>query len=144
MKHQTYDELQAVADVQSELRRSPMTRSQRLERWAELLEMNPDRCLGALPGTEHQPSTIRQTMRSSGSPITVAFEDPILRAEGLEGDTYGDARRFFEVTDWQLHDIVCHCHVGATMPAGLAARRVRAAIGGRFNILARLREAFFL
>lgn len=143
MKHQTLDQLQAIAEVQLEPTRPAMTRTQRLERWAELLELHPKRCLGALPGTEHQSAAIRQTMRSAGSPLTVAFEDPLLRAEGLEGDTYGEAKRFFEVTDWQLHDIVCHCHVGETMSASRAARRVRAIIGGKFSFFARLRDAIF-
>ena len=79
-------------------------------------------------------------MRSEGSPISVAFEDPILRAEGLENDSYGAAKRFFELTDWQLHEIVCHCFVGASMRSARAARYVRAAMNGR-EILAGLREA---
>ena len=83
-------------------------------------------------------------MRGAGSPITVAFEDPILRAEGLKDDTYGEAKRFFEMTDLQLHEIVCHCHVGATMHASRAAHRVRAAIRGKLGFSARLRGAFFL
>ena len=142
MKHQTIDQLHDIAEVHFEPTRARMTRAQRLERWAELLEQNPDRKLGALSGTEYQPVVLRGTMRGNGSPLSVAFEDPLLRAEGLKDDTYGEAKRFFEVTDWQLHEIVCHCHVGATMQASRAAPCVRAAIGGRFNILARLRAMF--
>jgi hypothetical protein len=48
----------------------------------------------------------------------------------MSNDTYGEAKRFFELTDWQLHDIVCHCHYGAEMTARIAARRVRALVGG--------------
>ncbi len=82
-------------------------------------------------------------MRGAGSAITVAFEDSLLRTEGLKDDTYGEAKRFFELTDWQLHDIVCYCHFGATMSAGTAARRIRAAIGGRPNVFTRMRDAMF-
>ncbi|KQU83409.1 hypothetical protein ASD99_17260 [Mesorhizobium sp. Root695] len=142
MKHQTVDQLHAVAEVHAEATYLVATRGERLERWAQLLEQNPNRCLGALTGTEYQSVEIRERMRSAGSPITVAFEDPIFRALGLKEDTYGEAKRFFELTDWQLHEIVCHCHVGATMPARWAASRVRAAISGRSGFFAWLRGAF--
>jgi hypothetical protein len=134
--------LQAVAEVHPDEARRPMTRAERLTRWAELLERDPDRRLASLPGTEYQPPARRDTMRSSGSPITVAFEDPGLRREGLKDDTYGEAKRFFELTDWQLHDIVCYCHFGETMTSRSAARRVRAAIDGQPNLFTRLRDAF--
>jgi hypothetical protein len=143
MKHQTLEQLQTVAEVHPDHMRPAMTRSERLERWAGLLEKDPDRQLGTLAGTEYQPSGTRQTMRSAGSAITVAFEDACFRADGLDNDTYGEAKRFFELTDWQLHDIVCYCHFGATMRAATAARRVRAAIGGRPNLFTRLRDAIF-
>lgn len=71
-------------------------------------------------------------MRGEGTAISVAFEDPVLRASGLKDDTYGEAKRFFELNDWQLHDIVCDCHVGSTMKARWAATRVRSAVSGRF------------
>ncbi|HET9537895.1 MAG TPA: hypothetical protein VFP43_21540 [Mesorhizobium sp.] len=143
MKHQTLEQLQTVAEVHPGQQRLVMTRGERLERWAGLLEKEPDRQLGTLAGTEYQPAGTRQTMRSAGSAITVAFDDAVFRADGLENDTYGEAKRFFELTDWQLHDIVCYCHFGATMRAGTAARRVRAAIGERPNLFTRLRDAIF-
>ncbi|ESY70113.1 hypothetical protein NKH57_24130 [Mesorhizobium sp. M1050] len=142
MKHQTVDQLNAVADVHAEATHLLATRGERLERWAQLLEQNPNRVLGALTGTEHQSVETRERMRSAGSPITIAFEDPVFRALGLKEDTYGEAKRFFELTDWQLHGIVCHCHVGATMTARWAASRVRAAMSGRSGFFAWLRGAF--
>ena len=138
MKHQTIEQLQIVAAVDQDYPRQAMSRSERLERWAELLECEPERLLVALSGTEYTPTEARNVMRVVDSPITVAFEDLDLRADGLTGDSYGEAKRFFEVTDRQLHDIVCHCHFGKTIRAASAARRVRAAIG----IFARIRNAF--
>jgi hypothetical protein len=132
MKHQTLDQLHAVARIESSAAYSAMTRNQRIERWAELLERNPERCLGAFAGTEHLHPEARSLMRGEGTAISVAFEDPVLRASGLKDDTYGEAKRFFELNDWQLHDIVCDCHVGSTMKARWAATRVRSAISGRF------------
>ena len=140
MKHQTLDQLQIVADVEAWATYPIMTRNQRLERWGELLERRPERSLGALAGTEYLSAAAREKARGEGSPVTVALEDPMLRALGLQSDTYGEAKRFFELTDWQLHNIVCDCHVGARMQARWAATRVRAAIRGNFRFFAWLRE----
>ncbi|MBZ9984583.1 MULTISPECIES: hypothetical protein [unclassified Mesorhizobium] len=137
MKSHTLEQLHAIAQVDTVC--PTMTRNQRLERWASLLERHPERRLGALPGTEYMSPDMRENAYCVQSPISVAFEDPILRAQGLEGDTYGEAKRFFELSNWQLHNIVCDCHVGATMKAGWVAVRVRAAMGEGFNIFARLR-----
>lgn len=126
MKHQTIEQLQALAEIRPD---PVLTRTERLQRWAELLESNPDRRLGTLSGTERTPAAVRQTMQVNGSPMTVAFEDPQLRLAGLVDDSYGEAKRFFELSDHQLHDIVCDCNFGSSVRAAYAARRVRAAIG---------------
>ncbi|MHA6686335.1 hypothetical protein [Mesorhizobium sp. A556] len=139
MKHQTLDRMQTVAKVHTDPTQLGMSRTQRLERWAELLEDKPHRILTALEGTEHRPQPERDTMRAEGSPISVAFYDPILREEGLADDSYGEAKRFFELKDNQLHEIVCYCHVGASMLASRAARCVRRAIKGR-GFMAGLRQ----
>ncbi|MDZ4226342.1 MAG: hypothetical protein U1C66_02540 [Patescibacteria group bacterium] len=108
-----------------------MTRKQKLERWAELLDVKTGQRLNTLHGTEYQMGLTREDMRADNSPISVAFKDPVLRTAGLRDDTYGEAKRFFELTDWQLHDILCYCHFGSTMTAETAARGVRAANTGK-------------
>ncbi|PBC02780.1 hypothetical protein [Mesorhizobium sp. WSM3860] len=139
MKHQTLDQLHAVADINPLV---PLTtRTEKIARWAELLERNPLRCLAALTGTEYLYPGMREEARAAGSPLTVAFEDPLLRASGLQSDTYGEAKRFFELSDWQLHEVVCSCHAGATMQASWAAGRVRRIITGN-RIFGWLRSRF--
>lgn len=138
MKHQTLNQLQTIAEVEPLSTYPIMTRQQRIERWADLLAEYPDR-LGALTGTEHLKGKDRDAVRCEGSPITVAFDDPVLRALGLKDDTYGEAKRFFELTDWELHDVVCSCHVGTTMRGQWAAARVRRITGGN-RLLKWLRE----
>lgn len=140
MKHQTLEDLQRNAVVLPDQNAQPMTRTERLERWAMLLGREPGRVLDSLPGTEYQPADVRDTMRSVRSPISVAFEDPVLRAQGLKGDTYGEAKRFFEITDWELHGIVCYCHHGQTMTAETVARLVTAAIDRQPGFFARVRD----
>ena len=143
MKHHALEQLQIVAEVDQEYPRETMSRSERLERWVELLEQDPGRGLSTLHQTEYQLTKERGAMRSDGSPISVAFEDPVLRAAGLENDNYGEAKRFFELTDRQLHEIICYCHFGATVTAATAARHIRAVRTGRQpGMFARLRDAF--
>lgn len=131
MKHQTLDQMHAIATVHTDPMQLDMTRTERLQRWAELLEREPNRILTALEGTEYRPLLEREKMRANGSPISVAFNDEVLCRQGLAGDSYGDAKRFFELTDRQLHEIVCYCHVGLSMQASRAAYCVRRAIRDR-------------
>jgi hypothetical protein len=43
----------------------------------------------------------------------------------MRDDTYGEARRFFSLSDHDLHRIVCNCHHGASIKSSVAARIVR-------------------
>lgn len=123
MEHQSLDHLQTVARVRSQP--AALSQRQRLQRWAEVLAADPMRLLDTLPGTEHCAREARNSLRRDNSPITLAARDPVLRAEGLRGDTYGEALRFFGLRDWQLHYILCDCHFGYRMLARQAAERVR-------------------
>lgn len=109
----------------------PMSQRERLLRWAELLEAAPLRQLSSLERTEYRLSGTRDEMRSDGSPLSVAFDDPVLRAEGLVDDTYGAARRFFGLSDGQLHHVICSCHCGASILARHVALRVRSVVPRR-------------
>ena len=131
MKHQTVDQARRVAVVLGQPTLPAMTRSQRLERWADLLE----RCPGTLRlfrGTEYASAAEWQHMREDGSPLSVAFGDPVLRDEGLAGDSYGHALQFFGLGNAGLHEIVCHCHYAshAVAPAADVAARVRRIAAG--------------
>lgn len=125
MRPHTREELHTVAGIHRDADHHPLTRDERVARWAELLEQDPDRALVTLQETEYQADIIRDEMREDGSPITIAFKDPVLRGEGLTNDSYGEAKRFFEFTDCQLHYIVCSCHSGVTVRGDAAAERVR-------------------
>ncbi len=127
MKLKTLEELKQVAQVRPPLARDRMSNRQRLERWAEVLELAPQRYLRSLFETEYMSRRRRYALREDNSPVTVAFEDSVLRAEGLESDRYGDALKFFELSDDELHHMVCYCHHGPTMAPRAVATRVRAA-----------------
>jgi len=128
MKCKTLDELRNVAVVQlGWLRSGPMTKCERLERWAELLERQGSRQLRTLYEIEYVPRARQAALRADDSPLSVAFADPRLRAAGLTGDTVGDAIAFFKVSEVELHAILCFCHHGETMSAHAATAHVRAA-----------------
>jgi hypothetical protein len=143
MKHHEFDQLQNFARIDQDYPHSVMPRDKRLQRWAALLEADPQRILSTLRETEFQPHAVRAALRCDSSAISVAFNDPVLRAAGLENDTYGEAKRFFELSNGQLHRIVCYCHFGTTVSAEKTARYMRAKHVDRPNGLwPRLRAMF--
>ena len=90
------------------------------------LERLGDCPLQTLRETEHERYYERMRMREDGSPLSVAFEEPVLRSAGLKDDTFGEAARFFSLSDWELHNVLCYCHFGSTVSAREVASRVRA------------------
>jgi hypothetical protein len=130
MKHQNIDELGAIAEIiPFEIARK-LSRRERLERWAEILEQNPGK-LNALTRIEYLTRGERPEARADNSPLEVAFKDPVLRHDGLAGDRLGDAMAFFELSDRHAHRLFCDCHYAGSMTgAGLAARLRRLARGG--------------
>ncbi|HEY2751506.1 hypothetical protein [Phenylobacterium sp.] len=125
MKHQPIEHVGAEAALT--LVETPvMSRRKRLERWAELLERDPHRRLRALSRVEFIRERDRAQIRDDDTPISVAFADPVLKAAGLGGDTFGDARQFFEMSQEEAHYLLCDCHYLGTMDGATVARRVRA------------------
>ena len=130
MEYQTAEQLRSVAGIGS-FPSQALSRTDRLRLWAEALERTPEHRVATLPQTEYRPFDVRNSMRADESALSVAFSDPLLKAAGLTGDSYGEAKRFFELTDGQLHDIVCGCHVGSSASADYTAARIREMIAPR-------------
>ena len=124
MEHKPVETLRGVAEVQ-EFKQGILSRKERLERWAEVLERQPKRRLRSLGEIEFTPEERRPELRSDESPITVAYEDPVLRADGLKGDRLGDAMEYFDLSDRSAHRLLCSCMNGWSMEAGVTARKVR-------------------
>ncbi len=122
MKYKNWEQIVREADVHPA---GGMSRCERLERWAELLAQQPDRRLSTIEGTEFGFRQARRAKRADDSPLTVAFQDPVLRTEGLRGDRVGDALDFFELSEGDVHHLVCFCHYGQTVSAGAVAARLR-------------------
>ena len=117
-----------AAKPAAKLRTKPplSSRRARLERWAELLEPEPGRRLRAIHGIEHVSPRERKALRADGSPLSVAYADPVLRAAGLRSDTVGDAAEFFGLWHGQLHQLLCSCHHGEGLEAASVAAQIRA------------------
>jgi hypothetical protein len=122
MKYKNLEQIAQEADVHPAV---GMSRRERLERWANLLAQQPERRLCAIEGTEFGTRPERLAKRADDSPITAAFQDPVLRAAGLRGDRVGDAVDFFELSERAVHHLICYCHHGHTVSAGAVAARLR-------------------
>ena len=125
MEHKPLAQLQALADVRPVEALLSMGREQRLRRWIDLLETDPERRLRALHEIEYLPETQRRECRAYGSPLSVAYADPILRTAGLKSDRVGDCTDFFGLSDHQIHHAFCSCHVGIRLSSRRAAQRLR-------------------
>lgn len=73
MKHHALEQLQVIAEVGQDYPHHVISRTKRLERWAELLEQNPTRPLATLHQTEYQPIRARGAMRADGSPFSASI-----------------------------------------------------------------------
>jgi hypothetical protein len=125
MEYRTRAKIRAAEILPSWLNARPMSKAERLDCWAAALDREGDRQLNTLFQLEYLPSARRAQLRADDSLLSVAFADPRLRAEGLAGDTMGDAVAFFGVSERELHDIVCFCHHGPAITARTAAAQIR-------------------
>ena len=127
MEYRTIREIEGVATV-TRLHATRMSRRERLQRWAAVLESNPTQPIKPLMRVEFLPRQERMRARRDDSPLTIAYRDPALREDGLAGDSLGDALNFFELSDHEAHYLVCDCHYhgGMTMTPEGVAKRARA------------------
>jgi hypothetical protein len=101
-----------------------MTKSERLHRWANNLELRKK--LELIDDAAHC-TRDESSARAGSSPLTVAFEDWAFQAEGLRSDRVGDGLAFFDLSEDEMQRIVGSSDYGRrTLPAAIAAARVRA------------------
>jgi hypothetical protein len=124
MKHQPIHEID-LADIR-QVEAPTLSRRDRLQRWADLLNRDPNRRLKALSRVEFYPERERAQLRDENTPISVAAADPVLREAGLHGDTLGDAQTFFELSAAEAHYLLCDCHFIGQMDGKGVAQRIKA------------------
>lgn len=76
-----------------------LSRTERLERWAELLDRDPERKLTVTSPSWCMSPAQRQRPLVEGSALHIAFDDPVFRLAGLNGTTFNDAVAFFQLSD---------------------------------------------
>jgi hypothetical protein len=140
MQHQDLDRIQGVKSLDPMFGspaapRAKLSRSERLGRWADLLDAQAGRPLRALEDVEYVSPAVRRDLRKEDSPLAVAFADPVLRADGLKGDRLGDAMEYFSLSERQAHWLLCDCHYGGRMTASEVAARVRDEARPLYDIL---------
>ena len=121
MEHKTLAQIERAAETAP----IPLTRMDRLNRWAVALDQLGNTPLNTLLQTEYAAAQSLAGMRADSSPLSVASDDPVLKVAGLKNDTFGEAMRFFELSEHELHRIVCYCLYGEKISAQHAAHRVR-------------------
>lgn len=125
MHHRTLDQITQVATISRlEKPSSREARRERLRRFATVLE-NYEGPIRLLSRIEYLSRDDRLMLRCDCSPLTVAFQDSVLRRQGLTSDRLGDAMTFFGLSEAQAHHLFCDCHYGASANAKVIARRVR-------------------
>ncbi|QCI65248.1 hypothetical protein [Phreatobacter stygius] len=130
MKHESLAEIRQVADIFSLGRDVPrLSHRERLERWAAVLDQHEGQVVPLVRIEDYAPRE-RDNLRGDKTPLSVAFSDPILRADGLLSDRLGDAVGFFGLGHAEAHRLLCDCHYRGTMTAPKVAARLRAIARG--------------
>lgn len=129
MKHQTFGEVLSKAQVSLEPPVAAFSRRERLERWAHLLEVHSGKVFPFL-GMEHLRRHDFMALRGDETPLSVAFADRTLRADGLGGDSVGDVMDYFGLSRGQVHRLFCDCHYAGTMTPPAVASQLRWIAGG--------------
>lgn len=136
MKHQSPEQLREAAAIVAEHPITTMTRRERLNRWADLLEQQPG-SIEALYRIEYLSEEERRAYRGGDTtPLAVAFRDPVMRADGLGGNTLGDAMDYFEMSDEDAHRLLCDCHYMGSLTGHNLAARLRRFAGGAGGVMA--------
>ena len=130
MEHHSVDELRHLAEVKTVA--AVFRRREKLERWAKVIEAAGPQRFRTFPELEYASAAERSAVRRDGSPLALAYADPVLREAGLEGDRYGQAVSFFELSEREAHRLFCSCMHGGTITSeGLASELRRLAVQER-------------
>jgi len=136
MEHKSLQEIRSTSlTAPAEALEREMSRKEKLERWAMLLERHKGP-LKALRGIEFLAPDKRRTLRGDHSPLAVAYGDPIFRAQRMRSDQLGDGIAFFSLSHGEAHRLLCDCYYGGRMTGKDLAARLRYA--ARHPVLFRL------
>jgi hypothetical protein len=124
MKHRTLEEIAPVAQVMPAGPDPRAVKRARLERLATIL-YNYEGPVKLFAGIEYLDRQQRMLARNDRSPLAVAYQDEVLRGQGLKGDRIEDAMAFFDLSWRETHHLFCECHYGAAVTPQVIAVQVR-------------------
>ncbi len=128
MQYKSLEEVRSAAtvlSVPSSAQERRRQRRARLERFAAVLEQHAGH-INLFSRVEYLSAAERAPLWVENSPLTIAYRDPVLRAQGLAGDRMGDAVEFFDLSAREVHHFLCDCHVAGPITSRMTAARVRA------------------
>jgi len=99
---------QLLPDEVALLAKPVMTRREKLMRFAAIVRSH-SRDFGLYHLLETCTPEQLQNVDINTSAFEAAAADPILRDAGLTGRSVGDAQRFFELSQHDLHEFSCDC-----------------------------------
>jgi hypothetical protein len=91
MQHLSQNQIMALAQP------LPMSRDEKLERWAALIERTSDRVF-IFHRLEYRSQYDLDRTANPRSAFAVAARDPVLKEAGLTRDTVGNGMKFFELS----------------------------------------------
>ena len=124
MEQRTIAEIAKSAQVFSTAETARALRRERLQRLARLLEEH-NGPVQMLTQIEYLRRAERLLLRRDGSPLTIAYKDPVFRAQGLAADRLGDAMAFISIDDREAHHLFCDCHYRTGVNSNVIAAQVR-------------------
>jgi hypothetical protein len=85
----------------------PVTKRQRLHRFADVIQSGPSRPLHLFINLEYRDAGEWKYLSHPGSPFALAAQDNVLYAAGLRSGSVGDAQRIFELSREELAEFSC-------------------------------------
>jgi hypothetical protein len=121
----------SLTTVELSVATPPMTKRQRLQRFADVITSGPGVPLHLFINLEYRDAGEWKYLAHPNSAFALAARDSVLRDAGLTGDSVDDAQRFFDLSREELAEFSCVCggsisnHEMAERIERLAARSVK-------------------
>ena len=98
-----------LTTVELSLATPPVTKRQRLQRFANVIRSGPPVPLHLFINLEYRDAGEWDYLAHPCSAFALAAKDSLLQDAGLTGDSVGDAHRFFDLSRDELADFSCVC-----------------------------------
>jgi hypothetical protein len=99
----------SLTTVELSVATPPMTKRQRLQRFADVITSGPGVPLHVFINLEHRDAGEWKYLSHPSSAFALAARGSVLRDAGLTGDSVDDAQRFFDLSKEELAEFSCVC-----------------------------------